>query len=96
MNGPYGLVKERDLFEWLVDKVSAPQDAVEDAKVDNEFRYPDIALATLFDTINAPLAREVVDVVDRFITDQIRGELWVRFYYEAVDRFGIAGDNAST
>ena len=51
MNGPYGLVKERDLFEWLVDKVSAPQDAVEDAKVDNEFSYPDIALATLFDTI---------------------------------------------
>lgn len=96
MNGPYGLVKERDLFEWLVDKVSAPQDAVEDAKVDNEFSYPDIALATLFDTINAPLAREVVDVVDRFITDQIRDELWVRFYYEAVDRFGIAGDNAST
>ncbi|MDC7089406.1 hypothetical protein [Corynebacterium pseudodiphtheriticum] len=79
-----------------MDKVSAPHDAVEDAKVDNEFSYPDIALATLFDTINAPLAREVVDVVDRFITDQIRGELWVRFYYEAVDRFGIAGDNAST
>ncbi|MDK8584824.1 hypothetical protein QP917_10370 [Corynebacterium pseudodiphtheriticum] len=96
MNSPYGFVKERDLFEWLVDKVSAPQDAVEDAKVDNEFSYPDIALATLFNTIKAPLAREVVDVVDHFITDQIRDALWVRFYYEAVDRFGIAGDNAST
>ena len=43
MNSPYGFVKERDLFEWLVDKVSAPRDAIEDAKVDNEFwGYPQI------------------------------------------------------
>ena len=25
MSRPYGFVKERDLFEWLVDKVSAPE-----------------------------------------------------------------------